>query len=179
MPQPRREGALGPGAGPDVRPATPRRALRPGGWTLGRAWAAAPAGPRASRGCRGVRGARPGRRRGLTFWRIWPDVDTLRMSFCGEPGSASGSLSDDSSGGGGGGGCGGAGGVEPAAAAAMLPDQRAHSGWGRGRGRGFGAGPGLAGAGRGLGGLGRGGLLPRPSAPLAGSAREPPPRPQW
>jgi len=32
-----------------------------------------------------------------TFWRICPDVETLRMSFCGEPGSCSGSLSDDSS----------------------------------------------------------------------------------
>lgn len=33
-----------------------------------------------------------------TFWRICPDVETLRMSFCREPGSCSGSLSDDSSG---------------------------------------------------------------------------------
>lgn len=33
----------------------------------------------------------------LTFWRIWPEVETLRMSFCGEPDSCSGSLSDDSS----------------------------------------------------------------------------------
>lgn len=32
-----------------------------------------------------------------TLLRIWPDVDTFRMSFCGVPGSCSGSLSDDSS----------------------------------------------------------------------------------
>ncbi|KAE8294752.1 hypothetical protein D5F01_LYC05669 [Larimichthys crocea] len=33
----------------------------------------------------------------LTLLRICPDVDTFRMSFCGLPGSCSGSLSDDSS----------------------------------------------------------------------------------
>lgn len=81
---------------------------------------------------RGPPGAE-GRGSGLTFWRIWPDVDTLRMSFCGAPGSASGSLSDDSSGGGGGEGSGGPGGGGPAAAA-MLPGQRARSGRGRGLG---------------------------------------------
>lgn len=110
QPPPRREDALSPCAGRGARPVTPWGALRPDGGARqdpGPGWpglGGSRAGPRASRGCRGVRGARPGRRRGLTFWRIWPDVDTLRMSFCGEPGSASGSLSDDSSGGGGGGG---------------------------------------------------------------------------
>lgn len=34
----------------------------------------------------------------FTLLRIWPDVDTFLMSFCGVPGSCSGSLSDDSSG---------------------------------------------------------------------------------
>lgn len=87
-------------------------------------------------------GRAPGPPPRLTFWRIWPDVDTLRMSFCGEPGSASGSLSDDSSGGGGGGCCGEPGEGAPAAAA-MLPGQRAHGGWGRaGAGPGGGACPG-------------------------------------
>lgn len=36
-------------------------------------------------------------RRLLTLLRIWPEVDTLRMSFCGAPGSCSASLSEDSS----------------------------------------------------------------------------------
>ena len=93
--------------------ARPVWAAAPGG-TLGRGRAGPGQPLRPGCGPHGaaaaLRGARPGRRRRrLTFWRIWPDVDTLRMSFCGEPGSASGSLSDDSSGGGGGGGCGGPG----------------------------------------------------------------------
>lgn len=33
----------------------------------------------------------------LTLLRIWPEVDTFRMSFCGAPGSCSASLSEDSS----------------------------------------------------------------------------------
>lgn len=32
----------------------------------------------------------------ITLLRIWPDVETFRMSFCGDPCSCSGSLSDDS-----------------------------------------------------------------------------------
>jgi hypothetical protein len=90
------------------------------------------------------------------------------MSFCGEPGSASGSLSDDSSGGGGGGACGGPGGGAPAAAA-MLPGQRARRGGG-GAGR-----PGRGGAGRGLGAACR-----APCGPCAQpqtALRQSPPRP--
>lgn len=94
-----RPGPRGPLGGGALGPAAVIAGPRPG-----RAWAAARThghGPR-----QGPRreGRAPGRRRGLTFCRIWPDVDTLRISFCGEPGSASGSLSEDSSGGGGGGG---------------------------------------------------------------------------
>ncbi len=36
------------------------------------------------------------RTRYITLLRIWPDVETFRMSFCGDPCSCSGSLSDDS-----------------------------------------------------------------------------------
>lgn len=61
-----------------------------------------PGAAQAGRGRRRRRGARgpaapPAAPHSRTFWRICPDVETLRMSFCGEPGSCSGSLSDDSS----------------------------------------------------------------------------------
>lgn len=47
---------------------------------------------------RGLKRRRGASKCGLTLLRICPEVDTLRMSFCGDPGSCSGSLSDDSSG---------------------------------------------------------------------------------
>lgn len=161
-PPPRAAPTCAPARGPHRRPAVrrtqpgsparypaeraPPRQLDPGPGLGGRSGRAA--------GLTGLprrEGRAPGPLPRLTFWRIWPDVDTLRMSFCGEPGSASGSLSDDSSGGGGGGCCGEPGEGAPAAAA-MLPGQRAHGRWGR-----AGAGPGgrglsWRGAGPGLGG---------------------------